>query len=242
MRRLPYFLLIALAVLGAARASLAQSPDETRLSITKEVMEEIGHDQLGPVMEHFSPDLKDTLTQDQVKSAIAELVSVTGAFQKQLSQDTRKVNGGSIYVSRSQFEKFKVELGLVFDDGNRITRVWIAPVCDMSPADMETLATQMTDLLRQEHFEQLFARFSDRMKSAMPAERLEMSWSHVVMHLGAFKNAKTAKKDPEFDLVNVRCEFEQGEITVRIAYDPSGKIDGLWMLPVDEDETPKDKA
>ena len=67
-----------------------------------------------------------------------------------------------------------------------------------------------------------------------------MSWSHVMLHLGQFKHIKLAVKDPDLDVVDVRCEFEHGDITVRIGFDPSGKINGLWMLPVESepDDTP----
>jgi len=75
------------------------------------------------------------------------------------------------------------------------------------------------------------------MKERMPADRLEASWMHVMMHLGPFKNIRVARKDPEFDRVDVRCVFENGPMIVRIAFDPSGKIAGLWMLPA---ETEKD--
>ena len=47
-----------------------------------------------------------------------------------------------------------------------------------------------------------------------------------MMHLGPFKNIRAARKDPEFDRVDVRCEFENGPMIVRIAFDPSGKIAG----------------
>ena len=86
-------------------------------------------------------------------------------------------------------------------------------------------------------FSEVSTRFNDQMKERMPTDRLEASWMHVMMHLGPFKNIRAARKDPEFDSVDVRCEFENGPMIVRIAFDPSGKIEGLWMLPA---ETEKD--
>jgi len=242
MRSVRYFLPLAVVVLGISVVGFAQSKDEVRLSIVKEVMNEIAHDQFVSVVERFSPDLKDSVTQDQIKAQMDELVAVTGAFQKQLSQETRTVKGMPIYVSRSQFEKFKVELGLSFDDGNRITDLWIAPVSDLSPDSMETSAKAITDLLSQKNFDQLTSQFNDRMKAAMPTEHLDASWSHIILHLGQFKSVKLARKNPEFDFVDVRCEFERGEITVRVAFDLFGKVDGLWMLPVEEDDIPGEKA
>ena len=95
-------------------------------------MDEIASDQLASVYERFSPDLKDSLSQDKMRVVLNELVAVSGAFQRQISQSTRTVQGTQMYVSKSQFENFKVELRLAFNGSNQITRVWIAPVSDLS--------------------------------------------------------------------------------------------------------------
>jgi hypothetical protein len=231
MRLLRAFPLIVLIIFGTTEHGRAQSPDDIRLSVTKDVMDEIARDQLASVCERFSPDLKDSLSEDKMRVVLNELVAVSGAFQRQISQSTRTVQGAQIYVSKSQFENFKVELRLAFNGSNQITRVSIAPVSDLSPESMEASAKALTDLLRQNSFDLLSSRFNDRMKTAMPRERLEASWSHVILHLGQFKSVKLARKDPELDLVDVRCEFEHGEATVRVAFDASGKVSGLWMLP-----------
>jgi hypothetical protein len=238
MRPLRIFLLIAIIISGVTVVGHGQTPDDMRLSITRDVMDEIAHDQLVSVCEHFSPALKDSLTPEQVKVVWTQLVEMTGAFQKQISQSTRTVQAMPIYVSRSQFENFQVELRLEFNESNQITRIWIAPVSDLSSESMEASAKAITDLLRQRRFDLVSARFTDRMKTAMPADRLDASWSHVVLHLGQFKSVKLARKDPESDLVDVRCEFEHGEAKVRIAFDPSGKVSGLWMLPVQSGSMP----
>ena len=232
MRPLRDSLLIVVIIFWANVIGHAQSPDDVRLSITMDAMDEIAHDQLVSFCKRFSPDLKDSLTQDQMKVVLDELIAVTGAFQKQISQGTRTLQGAPIYVSKSQFENFKVELRLAFDDNNQITRVSIGPVSDLSSDDMEASVKAMTDLLRQKRFDLLGSKFNDRMKSAMPPDKLDASWSHVILHLGQFKSTKLARKDPEFDRVDIRCEFEHGEATVRVAFDPSGKVSGLWMLPM----------
>ena len=113
----------------------------------------------------------------------------------------------------------------------------------MSPQSMEDYATAMTDLLRQQRFDLLTSTFNERMKSAMPAKVLDMSWAHIIEHLGAFKGVKQAKKNPEYDVVDMICEFEHGQITVRVAFDLSGKVAGFRMMPMEEnDDAPKDKA
>jgi hypothetical protein len=237
MRPLRNFLLLLMFILGIQGLGHAQTPDEKRLSITKDIMDDFAKGDVASVRGRFSADLKDSVSESDLKDARDELAEVAGAFQAQISQTIRTMQGAPIYVSKSQFEHFKVELKLTFDDTNQITHFRIAPISDVSPESMEASARAITDLLRQQQFKEVSTRFNDPMKESMPTDRLEASWMHVLMHLGAFKSIKLARKDPEFDRVDVRCEFENGPMIVRIAFDPSGKIEGLWMLPA---ETEKD--
>jgi hypothetical protein len=235
MRLLRNFLPLLLAVLVGQGLAFAQTSDEKRLAITKDVMDDIVHDRFAAVRGRFSDDLKDAFTESDLKGVRDALAEVAGAFQSQISQTTRTVQGAPIYVSKSQFEHFKVELKLMFDDANQIILLRIAPVSDQSPESMEAAARAIADLLRQQHFDEADAKFNDRMKESMPADRLEASWMHVMMHLGPFKAIKSARKDPEFDRVDVRCEFENGPMVVRVAFDPFGKVEGLWMIPAEKE-------
>jgi hypothetical protein len=242
MGPLRHFVIVFVTVLGIVTTGYAQSKDDIRLSITKDAMDEIGHGQLAALIERFSPKLKESASEDQLKSVMDKLTAVTGPYQKQLLRETRTVKGVPLYVSRSQFEKLKVELGLSFDENNKIDDLWIAPVSDLSAADMEESAKTVANLLAQEHFDVLSAQFNDRLKEMMTADHLDESWSHVVHHLGIFKSIKQAEKNPEFEIVDVRCEFEHGEIIVRVAFDFYGKVGFIWMLPLDEVENPQDSA
>ena len=236
MRLFRNFLVILSIILGIQALGLAQTSDEKRLSITKDVMDEFAHGGIASVRERFSDDLKDAVSESALKGARDELAEAAGAFQAQISQRTRTVQGTPIYVSKCQFEHFKVELKLTFDDTNRITHFRIAPISDVSPESMEASAKAIADLLREQQFKEVSTRFNDQMKEAMPADRLEASWMHVMMHLGPFKNIRAARKDPEFDRVDVRCEFENGPMIIRVAFDPAGKIEGLWMLPAEPEK------
>jgi hypothetical protein len=218
---------------GKSRGSL----DDKRLAITRDVMEDFGHGALVAVRERFGADLKDSVSDDDLKDAHDQLAEVAGAFQSQISQAARLVQGAPVYVSRSQCSRYKVELRLMFDEANLISDFRIGPISDLSPESQEAAARDIADLLRQEQFPDVNAKFNARLKGNMPADRLEASWGHILMHLGAFKAIKSARKDPDLDRVDVRCEFENGPMVVRVAFDPAGKVSGLWMLPA---ETEKD--
>jgi hypothetical protein len=241
MRSLRAFLLIVSSLLGSTLLAQAQtqaepqpkSRDDARLEIAKQVMDEMSVGKMQSVCEHFSVGLKDTVTEDQLDHAWNRLVQKSGLFQKQISQSTHTAHGVSVYVSKSQFENSKVELRLMFNDADQITRISIAAVSDLSAESMEESARAVAELLRKRNFDQVIARFDDDMKADMSPYPLEMSWSHVISHLGEFKSVKLATKDPEFDLVDVTCEFENGDAIVRVSFDPYGKISGLWLLPLE---------
>jgi len=237
MRPLRNFLLLLSITFTFASLGHAQTSDEKRLTITKDVTTEFARGDVAAVRERFSSELKDAVSQDDLKGAREDLGGQAGAFQSQLSQTARKAEGQPIYVSKSQFERFKVELKLTFDDANRITEFRIAPVSDVSPEAMESAARAITNQLRQEQFADVNSQFTDRMKESMTTERLQGSCMHVMTHLGAFKDIRSARKDPESDRVDVRCDFANGPMIIRLAFDPFGKIAGLWMLPA---ETEKD--
>jgi hypothetical protein len=235
MRSLQNILLLVVAV-GFQVLGHAQTSENVRLSITKDVMDEIVHNRIASVRERFSADLKDSLTENEMKDVWNELVGLAGAFREQVSQSTKRVQGAPTYISKSQFENCKVELRLMFNDSNQITVFQIGPISDLSRDSMEASAKAITELLRQEHFDQVSSQFNDRMKAAMPTNRLGASWSHVTAHLGQFKSIKLARKDPDLDRVDVRCEFENGLMILRVAFDPSGKVGGLWMLPAEPEK------
>jgi hypothetical protein len=237
MRRLRNFLPLLLAIFAVQGLASAQTSDDKRLAITKDVMEDFGHGSLEAVRERFSDDLKNSVSPSDLEDAHDQLLEVAGPFQSQISQTTRKVQGALVFISRSQCARYKVELRLTFDDANRISDFRVGPVSDMSAESMETAARAIVDALRQGQFADVDAKFNPRMKEQMPTERLEGSWVHVMMHLGAFKSIRSARKYPDLDRVDIRCEFENGPMVVRVAFDPTGKVSGLWMLPA---ETEKD--
>jgi len=228
--RLP-ILAIAIFVCLAPLLVRAQSSDPARISITREVMGQLAHEQLAPVRARFSFELKDSLSEDRIKTVLKELADGAGVFQKEISEEAKTVQGTRIYIARSQFDKSKVELHLAFNESNEITQLVLVPVSDLAAEGLETAAKNVVDLLQKQRFDDVTGKFNDRMKGAMPANRLEASWTHVLSHLGQFKGIKSARKDIEFEIVDVHCEFEKGSMIVRVAFDPFGKVGGLWMLP-----------
>jgi hypothetical protein len=229
---LPVVLLLSL-FLATKPTARAQAKDEARLSLTTHIMDEMAGGHFAAVCEHFTPELKASIDKDRLAAAWNLITAKNGAFRNQISQNARMIQGVPVYVAKSQFEKSKVVLRLTFNSTNQVTDISLGAISDLSPQAMETSSREVANLLAQKQFDQLVLQFMPSLKASMPADRLEMSWSHVMAHLGQFKHVELAVKDPDDDLVDVRCEFEQGDMIVRVGFDPSGKIDGLWMVPAE---------
>lgn len=222
---------------GAPGGAASENPDQARLAITRDVMDQFAHGALAAARGRFDADLQNAVSESDMQDAHDQLFEIAGAFVSQLSQAAHLSQGGHVYVARSQCARYQVELRLTFDDANRITDFRIGPVSSLSAESMEAAARDVADLLEKGQFADVNAKFNARLKGNMPADRLDASWSHVQQHLGPFKSIQSARKDPDLDRVDVRCEFEHGPIIVRVAFDPAGKVSNLWMLPA---ETEKD--
>src|SRR5690348_1181825 len=73
MRRLRNFLLLLPILLAMQGLAFAQSSDEKRLSITKDVMEDFAHGSVASVRERFSADLRDAVSESDLKTAREDL-------------------------------------------------------------------------------------------------------------------------------------------------------------------------
>src|SRR5216683_7525411 len=83
MRPLRSFLLLLAIIWGIQGFGHAQTSDEKRLSITKDVMDNFAHVELAPIRERFSAELKDSVSENDLKSARDGLGEAAGVFQSQ---------------------------------------------------------------------------------------------------------------------------------------------------------------
>ena len=71
------------------------------------------------------------------------------------------------------------------------------------------------------------------MKAAAPASKLEELWGSLQKQVGAFQQQTGVHTDrmQGYDVVFVTCQFEQSLLDVKVVFDASGQIAGLFFLP-----------
>jgi dienelactone hydrolase len=101
-------------------------------------------------------------------------------------------------------------------------------------------AQALVKALAAEDFDAAGRDFDDVMKRALPAEKLGMIWRDLVRKAGPFREQRGMRTDRvrEFDVVLVTCHFDQGDLDVRVVFNPDNRIGGLQFVPTVASKTP----
>ncbi len=77
--------------------------------------------------------------------------------------------------------------------------------------------------------------FDATMGKGLSARRLEQAWEQIVAQYGAFSRVDgvVSRLDGRFQVVDAVCEFVEGTMKVRVAYDGQQQISGLFILVLD---------
>jgi uncharacterized protein len=97
-----------------------------------------------------------------------------------------------------------------------------------------TAARAFVEFLTTENFKAAVDQFDDTMKAAMPEAKLRETWTAVLNQVGAFRSAGTtrAEKRGAYVMVFVTCKFEKSPLDIRVVFDQSGRVAGLFFAPV----------
>ena len=101
------------------------------------------------------------------------------------------------------------------------------------PGELTTIAKEFVDLLVREDFSAAVKAFDTKMAEVMPPDKLQQTWAALKDQVGVFKKQIAVRKDKiqQYDVVFVTCQFERAALDVRVIFDSSRKIAGLYFLP-----------
>lgn len=95
------------------------------------------------------------------------------------------------------------------------------------------LASTVVDDLAHWRWQQVTARFDDRMRQGLDGEALAAAWAQIVGAAGQFESAgePEAARAAEFTITNTPIHFEAGEFVARITFRDDETIAGLFLVP-----------
>jgi dienelactone hydrolase len=98
---------------------------------------------------------------------------------------------------------------------------------------LEATATAFVAKLAAGDFAGAAATFDDTMTTALPADKLKAVWQEVVQGAGAYQGptATRVQTSGQYRIVFVTTAFADVSLDVKVVYDRSGKVAGLFFLP-----------
>jgi uncharacterized protein len=99
------------------------------------------------------------------------------------------------------------------------------------PQALVDAAAQLVDQLAARNFAAVEQSFDSTMQGALPEAALQQTWDALLSKAGAFKQITGTNPVVQqgYRIVLVATEFAQGNLTVRVAFDSSGKVAGLFF-------------
>lgn len=96
-----------------------------------------------------------------------------------------------------------------------------------------TAARAFVEQMVKQDFSAAVATFDDTMKAAMPAAKLQETWDTVLNAVGPFKQVRkaTTEKQGQYTIVFVTCSFQKAIIDIKVVFDQSKRIAGLFFTP-----------
>jgi len=83
-------------------------------------------------------------------------------------------------------------------------------------------------------------QFDETMSAAMPEAKMKATWEEVLSQAGAFVEqlGVTKERYQGYDIAVVTCRFEQADLAVKVVFDDSRRIAGLFFAPAGKAPTP----
>jgi hypothetical protein len=88
-------------------------------------------------------------------------------------------------------------------------------------------------MLIDEEFSDLVANFDRNLSKSLTPRQVRQVWNETKRLAGVFKRILdvTSAKDQGFDVVDLRCQFESARFVLRVSFNASREIGGIWLLP-----------
>jgi YD repeat-containing protein len=176
------------------------------------------------------------LTEATLQAAWNQIVAAYG-HPTGLGDPTVTPEGGTTVLVPLRFARGAVDMRVTYDAQGRVIGVTLlnAGLTGL-PSDAAAFETQAREIVAEldgRRFSEVYARFDQAMAKALPIETLRQAWQDVaITKHGGFVAAggATARQISHTTVVDVFCTMHRGELKVRVSFDASRRIVGLYLL------------
>ena len=109
-----------------------------------------------------------------------------------------------------------------------------APPAAPVAKDPEAIAREIVAKLEAHDYAAVEARFDDKMRAALPADKLEATWKQLATAVGAFDRIEAAstKDEAGAHVVSLTAHFARARLVLLLAVDDGGKVGGFFIRPI----------
>jgi len=115
-----------------------------------------------------------------------------------------------------------------------------APQSPLQATPLIDTAKEIVNDMVAGQFAKVEARYNAQMAAALPPGKVAAAWNNLIEHVGAFLSIDQTRVDQAGaqQIVTVVCKFERADLDARVAFDPDGKLAGLFFRPHEQPFAP----
>lgn len=104
---------------------------------------------------------------------------------------------------------------------------------DTESGELEKRAKQFIEYLVKEDFTEIEKMYYDKMKTALPEEKLMPIWRDLISKIGPFEECITiqTQKYMQQDLIVAACKFQKANFDIKVFFNSSQQVAGLFFAP-----------
>ena len=242
---LPALLLLGLLA-GCAEATPATTPASaptTMVPLAQAFIDQLVKGDFASAVKGFDSTMAQAMPETKLKDTWAQLLAQVGTFQQQTGTHTLEQQGYHIVFVTCQFANQAIDVQVVYNDLGQVSGLFFkpaqataapgatTPTTPAAASDVVSLAQTFINQLVQGDFSGATSRFTDTMKSAAPADKLQQIWQQLTTQLGAFKQQTQAKAVVQSGItsVYVTCEFANSTVDLQVTFNAQLQISGFHV-------------
>ena len=99
-----------------------------------------------------------------------------------------------------------------------------------------SISKTVIESFQKGEYEKISGYFDDKMKEALPEEKLKMVWNDLNTKCGKFQKYSDITTDTYqiYDINYLLCHFEKMNLKMKLVYDEKHRIAGLFFVPEDQ--------
>lgn len=105
--------------------------------------------------------------------------------------------------------------------------------CTAGKDEFEQAGSEFVLLLTEGRFEEAVNTFDKTMEGLISPEKLDELCDQYLGQAGTFQKQISTRRETylQYEIVFVTCQFDNGKLDVKVVYDKSKRVAGLYFVP-----------